>query len=137
MRMTVKRGMATEGLGAHLQRRIRSFGYALEGWWHVLRTQPNAWIHGLITTAVVGLAVWLRPTRMEWAVLVLTIMVVWMAEFFNTALEALVDLASPDYHPLAKSAKDIAAAAVLVGALGAVVVGLLILGPPLFEMIFG
>ena len=55
----------------------------------------------------------------------------------DQALEALVDLASPDYHPLAKSAKDIAAAAVLVGALGAVVVGLLILGPPLFEKIFG
>jgi diacylglycerol kinase len=62
-------------------------------------------------------------------------MVVWMAEFMNTALEALVDLASPDYHPLAKVAKDVAAAAVLVGALGAVLIGLLILGPPLWQKI--
>jgi len=56
-----------------------------------------------------------------------------MAEFINTALEALVDIAAPDYHPLAKVAKDVAAAAVLVGALGAILIGLLLLGPPLWE----
>ena len=60
-----------------------------------------------------------------------------MAEFANTSLEAVVDLVSPDYHPLAKAAKDEAAAAVLVGALGAVIIGLLILGPPLWARLFG
>jgi diacylglycerol kinase len=121
----------------HIRRRVRSFRYAFEGWWHVLRTQPNAWIHAVITTLVVGLALWLRPSRLEWAILVLTVMVVWMAEFFNTALEAVVDLVAPDYHPLAKIAKDIAAAAVLVGALGAVLIGLIVLGPALWERLFG
>jgi diacylglycerol kinase len=83
------------------------------------------------------LAFWLGISRLEWSVLILTTLLVWMAEFANTALEAVVDLVSPDYHPLAKAAKDVAAAAVLVGALGAVVVGLLILGPPLWARLFG
>ncbi len=64
-------------------------------------------------------------------------MAVWMAEFFNTALEAVVDIASPEYHPLAKIAKDVAAAAVLVGAFCAVIIGLLIMGPPLWGRLFG
>jgi diacylglycerol kinase len=64
-------------------------------------------------------------------------MAVWMAEFMNTALEAVVDMAMPGLHPLAKVAKDIAAAAVLVGAIGAVLIGLLILGPPLWARFFG
>jgi diacylglycerol kinase len=70
-------------------------------------------------------------------VLILTIMAVWMAEFMNTALEAVVDMTMPDPHPLAKVAKDVAAAGVLVGACGAVLVGLLILGPPLWARLFG
>ena len=84
-----------------------------------------------------ALAFWLGIGRLEWAILVLTTMAVWMAEFANTALEAMVDLVSPDYHPLAKAAKDVAAAAVLVGALGAVIIGLLVLGPPLWQRLFG
>jgi diacylglycerol kinase len=72
---------------------------------------------------------------LRWAILILTLMVVWMAEFANTALEAAVDLAMPDAHPLAKTAKDVGAAAVLVGALGAVIVGLLVLGPPLWDRV--
>ncbi|MBK8433842.1 MAG: diacylglycerol kinase family protein [Chloroflexi bacterium] len=112
--------------------RIRSFRYAFEGWWYVLRTQHNAWIHGLATVVVFSLAWWLGVGRLEFAILVLTAMAIWMGEFFNTAVEAVVDLVSPEYHPLAKVAKDVAAAAVLVGAFGAVLVGLLILGPPLW-----
>ena len=102
----------------------------------MLRTQPNAWIHATVSVIVFGLAFWLRLSRHEWAILLLTTMLVWMAEFANTALEAVVDMAMPEYHPLAKTAKDVAAAAVLVGALGAVVVGLLILGPPLWQRLF-
>jgi len=114
-----------------------SFVYAFQGWWHVLRTQPNAWIHAIISLFVFGLALWLGLSRAEWAILLLTTMVVWMAEFFNTALEAVVDMTMPDIHPLARTAKDVAAAAVLVGAIGAVIIGLLIMGPPLWQRLFG
>jgi diacylglycerol kinase len=120
-----------------IKKRILSFQYAFEGWWYVLRTQKNAWIHALISVAVFLMAFWLNLPHQEWAILILTIMVVWMAEFANTSLEAVVDMTMPDPHPMAKIAKDVAAAAVLVGALGAVLVGLLIMGPPLWERLFG
>jgi diacylglycerol kinase len=111
--------------------RIAAFRYAFQGWEYVLRTQRNAWIHALATTCVVGLALWLALPARDWAVLVLVIALVWSAEFFNTAIEAIVDLASPTYHRLAKVGKDVAAAAVLIAAGSAVLVGLLLLGPPL------
>ncbi|MCB9008445.1 MAG: diacylglycerol kinase family protein [Ardenticatenaceae bacterium] len=117
--------------------RAKSFHFAFEGWWFVLRTQHNAWIHAVITLTVMGMALWLRLPGRDWAVLILTFMAVWMAEFMNTAIEAVVDMTMPDEHPLAKVAKDVAAAAVLVGALGAILVGLLLLGPPLWQQLFG
>ncbi len=101
----------------------------------MLRTQRNAWIHATISTLVFLAGLWLGLNRMEWAIILLTITLVWMAEFVNTALEAVVDLASPDLHPLAKIGKDVGAAAVLVGSVAAVIVGLLILGPPLWEKV--
>lgn len=112
--------------------RIRAFGYAFRGWWYVLRTQRNAWIHALVTTLAVLLAFWLGLPARDWAVLLVTIAMVWTAEFINTALEAVVDLASPQHHPLAKVGKDVGAAAVLIAALTSVLVGLLVLGPPLW-----
>jgi diacylglycerol kinase len=112
--------------------RLASFRYAFAGWAAVLRTQPNARLHAAATAAVVALAAWLRLRPLEWAVLALTVGLVWAAECVNTALEAAVDLASPDLHPLARLAKDAAAAAVLAAALAAVAVGLLLLGPPLW-----
>ena len=115
-----------------LRTRIYAFRYAFAGWWYVLRTQRNAWIHSLATLLVILLAAWLRLPLLDWAVLVLTIGAVWTAEFINTALESIVDLASPQQHPLAKAGKDVGAAAVLIAALCAIVVGLLILGPPLW-----
>ena len=120
---------------AFLRSRIRSFKPALSGWWFVLRTQQNAWIHAIVTILVFLLSWWLQISRLEWAAIVLTVALVWMAEFLNTALEAVVDLASPSEHPLAKVGKDIGAAAVLISALAAVIVGLLILAPPLLEKI--
>jgi diacylglycerol kinase len=119
-----------------LYSRARSFRYAFEGWWYVLRTQHNAWIHALITSAVLVIAFWLGLPGRDWAILILTIMAVWMAEFTNTAIEAVVDLLRPDPHPLAKVAKDVAAAAVLLGAIGAVLIGLLLMGPPLWRRLF-
>jgi diacylglycerol kinase len=117
--------------------RLASFQHAFAGWLYVLRTQRNAWIHATASTLVFVLGLWLGIGRLEWAIILLAIAGVWMAEFINTALEAVVDLASPDLHPLAKVGKDVAAAAVLVGAVTAVLVGLLILGPPLWEKISG
>ena len=102
----------------------------------MLKTQRNAWIHAVASLAVVALAAWLRLGRLAWAILVLTIAMVWLAEFLNTALEAVVDLASPARHPLAKVGKDVGAAAVLITAGASVLIGLLILGPPLLARLF-
>jgi len=113
--------------------RIESFGNAFRGWWYVLQTQHNAWVHAVVATAVFIVALWLQLPARDWAVLILTITMVFTAEFINTAIEAVVDLASPQKHPLAKVGKDVGAAAVLIAALAAVLVGLLILGPPLWE----
>ncbi|MBI5828037.1 MAG: diacylglycerol kinase family protein [Chloroflexi bacterium] len=83
-------------------------------------------------SSCVLLGLWLRLDRRDWALIFLTIAVVWISEFVNTALEAVVDLASPGIHPLAKVGKDVGAAAVLIAAITAVLVGLLVLGPPLW-----
>ncbi len=113
--------------------RLASFRHAFAGWWHVLRTQRNAWIHALASVTVFAFALWLQLGRIESAILVLTVALVWVAEFVNTAVEAVVDLSSPGLHPLAKIAKDVAAAAVLIAALSAAVVGVLLLGPLLWS----
>jgi len=113
--------------------RLEAFRYAFSGWWHVLRTQRNAWIHAVASVAVISLAAWLRLDRPSWALLLLSIGLVWMAEFLNTALEAVVDLASPETHPLARVGKDVGAAGVLIAALTSAAVGLLIMGPPLYQ----
>jgi len=111
--------------------RLRSFGHAFAGIVHVVRTQRNAWIHAIATVTVVALGLWLRIPAAQWAPLLLAIALVWMAEFINTALEAIVDLASPERSPLARVGKDVGAAAVLIAALAAAVVGMVILLPPL------
>jgi diacylglycerol kinase len=98
---------------------------------HVLRTQRNAWIHAVMTVVVVVLGIWLRIPAEQWPALLLAVALVWMAEFINSALEAIVDLASPGRHPLARVGKDVGAAAVLIAALAAAAVGLLIFLPPL------
>jgi diacylglycerol kinase (ATP) len=119
-----------------IRSRIRSFKHAFSGLWFVIRTQKNAWIHSLATILVISLAQWLSLTPQDWAILILTIGMVWTSEFINTALEAVVDLASPQKHPLAKVGKDVGAAAVLISAISAVLIGLLILGPPLYRKLF-
>lgn len=115
--------------------RLASFRNAFAGWWYVLRTQRNAWLHAIATAIVVIVAIQLRLPFQDWATLFLAIGLVWTAEFVNTALEAIVDLASPEAHPLARVGKDVGAAAVLIAALVAVLVGLFVLGPPLLEVI--
>lgn len=117
--------------------RVRSFGHAFQGWWYVLRTQRNAWLEVGIACAVFAVSTWLRLDSVGWAIIVLTTALVFAAEFFNTAVEVIVDLVSPEHHPLAKIAKDVGAAAVLVTAFGAVVIGLLLLAPLLFLKLQG
>ncbi len=112
--------------------RMRAFGHAFRGWWHVLKTQHNAWIHSVAAMLVIVLCIWLKLPVRDWAVIILTIAMVFTAEFINTAIEAVVDLASPIHHPLAKVGKDVGAGAVLIAAVAAALVGLLILGPPLW-----
>ena len=122
-----------DGSKREIRQRLNSFQYAFEGLWYVLRTQKNSWIHVLVSLAVIALGLWLRLSRFEWVIIILTIAMVWMAELMNTALEAIVDMTMPETHPLAKVAKDVSAAAVLLGACAAVMVGFLILGPPLWQ----
>jgi diacylglycerol kinase len=112
--------------------RVQSFGHAARGWAYVIRTQRNAWIHVAITLLVVAVALWLGLSARDWAVIMAITTLVFVCEFLNTAIEVVVDLASPQIHPLAKVAKDVGAGAVLLAAVGAVIIGLLILGPPLW-----
>lgn len=117
------------------QSRLHSFRYAFAGWWYVIRTQRNAWIHAVASVTVITLSIWLGINPLEWALIIISIAMVWMAEFLNTALEAVVDLASPQQHYLARIGKDVGAAAVLIAAATSVVIGLLILGPRLWQRI--
>jgi len=98
-----------------------------------MRTQRNAWIHSVIATLVFFVGLWLGLPARDWAVIILTAAFVFSAEFINTSIEAVVDLATEEHHPLAKIGKDVGAAAVLVAAIAAALVGLLILGPPLLQ----
>ncbi len=115
--------------------RIESFGHAIRGWGYVLRTQQNAWIHATVATFVFILGFWVGLPPRDWAVIILTIAMVFAAEFINTAVEVVVDLASPTKHPLAKVGKDVGAGAVLVAAGAATLIGLLILGPPVWAKV--
>ena len=119
-------------LKTFLYSRIAAFGHAFRGWLYVLKTQQNAWIHSHFASAVVLVGLWVGLNPIDWAVIVLTIAMVFTAEFINTAIEAVVDLASPVHHPLAKVGKDVGAGAVLIASLAGVVIGLLIIGPPLW-----
>lgn len=114
---------------------LYSFGYAFAGIWSMLRYQRNAQIHVLITTVVVIFGILLRLRVDEWIVLLLCVALVLSLEAMNTALEAVVDLASPQYHPLAKQAKDIAAGAVLIAAICAAIIGCIVFVPKLLALL--
>ena len=98
----------------YLQKRIRSFGFAFKGIATLFRTQANAQIHAVAVVVITSLGFYLRLSSMEWCLIIACIAMVLMAEAINTAIEFVVDLVSPDYHPLAGKAKDVAAGAVLL-----------------------
>ena len=106
--------------------RIRSFKYAFAGIWALLRTQHNAWIHAVATVFVIAAGIIMRASRLEWCAIIFAIAFVWVAEALNTALEFLADAAHPQFHPLIKKAKDTAAAAVLIAAFAALLVGVIV-----------
>lgn len=113
----------------NLRKRAASFRYAFRGLAELLRSQPNAQIHVAVALLVLAAGYFFQITRLEWLVLIICIALVISLEAVNTAIEYLTDLVSPDFHPLAGKAKDVAAAAVLWAALGAVAAGLLIFLP--------
>jgi diacylglycerol kinase (ATP) len=119
--------------GFWLTRRLESFRFASRGVLYVLRTQHNAWIHAGVTVAVVVVSFCMPLSVIEWCVLVLAITAVWTAEAFNTALESLSDAVCSERDPLVGRAKDAAAGAVLLASVGAAAVGVLVLGPHLWE----
>ena len=117
--------------GFTLAARLRSFTYAGRGLRTMLVSQHNAWIHGGATLIALSSGVLLAVDRSEWMALILAIVAVWSAEAINTAFEFLCDVASPDFHPLVEKAKDVAAGAVLVTALGALAIAALVFVPHL------
>jgi len=112
-----------------LAARANSIGHALNGLWSAIKTEGNARVHLLATITVVGLGFGFGISRLEWAAIIAAIALVWAAELLNTAFEALCDLVNPDASAQVKRAKDLAAAAVLAAALGAVFIGGLVFLP--------
>ncbi len=109
--------------------RIRSFKYAIVGLLRMIRCQHNAWIHATATVAAIVLGVFLQLSRDEWCWIVLAIAIVWTAEALNTAFEFLADAASPNFSPIVRDAKDVAAGAVLMTAIAAVIIGAIVFWP--------
>ena len=112
-----------------LKSRVASFRHAFRGMATLFSTQPNAWLHAAATVAVVSAGILFRVSTAEWRWLVAAIAAVWVAEAFNTALEFLADAVSTEHHPLVGKAKDVAAAAVLLAAVGAAVIGVMVFQP--------
>jgi len=120
--------------------RVRSFRHAFMGMWFILRSQHNAWLHAVASALALVLAavlhVMVRPfTVGEWCDLTIAIVLVWVAEGFNTGLEVLANAVSSERHPVLKIAKDVAAASVLMAAIGAIVVGLILFIPRFAELL--
>ena len=115
--------------------RARSFGHAFRGLAICLRSQANARIHALATVVVVAFGFALKLVAWEWCAVALSIASVWAAECFNTAMEGVVDLVSPERRPLAGRIKDLAAGAVLAAAIGAAAVGAIIFEPKLWALL--
>jgi diacylglycerol kinase (ATP) len=113
--------------------RLRSVRCAVQGVRVMLASQQNAWIHAVATVMVGVLGVTVGLSTADWCWIVLAVVAVWTAEALNTAFEFLTDVASPAFHPLAGKAKDVAAGAVLITAVGSVLIGLLVFGPHIWH----
>lgn len=118
-----------------IRKRIESFGYAWRGIQSFVGKEHNAWIHCMAIVLVTAAGFFFGITRMEWIVLLLCFGMVLAAEGFNTAIERLVNLVSPEHHPMAGDVKDIAAGAVLVCAVAAAMIGLIIFTPYILSVL--
>lgn len=116
-----------------LKKRIKSFSYAFKGIASLLKKEHNAWIHCLAIVVVTSLGFYFHITPTEWCIVLLCFGMVLAAEGFNTAIERLVDLVSPERHPVAGDVKDVAAGAVLIGAIAAAIIGCIIFLPYLLN----
>lgn len=117
--------------------RLAMFGCAFRGIGQAIREERNMRFHLAAAAAAIAAGWWLEISLADWLWIGAAIAAVFMAELINTAVERVTDLASPEAHPLAKAAKDTAAGAVVVAALFAVLVGLIVLGPPLWRLVTG
>ena len=115
--------------------RCASVSHALKGVAILLMTQQNARIHAVATIAVIAAGIWLEISSFGWASIALAVSLVWIAEGLNTALEFLVDLVSPSHQPLAGKVKDVAAGAVLLAAIGAMIVGITVFWPHILKLL--
>lgn len=122
-------------MSLHSNTRIQSFRYAFRGIGVMLRTESNARIHAIATLVVLAVGFAIGISRIEWLAITLAITAVWCAEGFNTAIESLCDVVSPDDHPKVERAKDVAAGAVLTTAIGAAVVGVLVFGRHILALV--
>jgi diacylglycerol kinase (ATP) len=109
--------------------RVRSFRHAVVRILRMIRCQHNAWIHAAATLVALTAALLLRVSAADWCWIILAISIVWTAEALNTAFEFLADAASPEFHPLVRDAKDVAAGAVLLTAVAAAIIGIIIFWP--------
>ncbi|WP_404443768.1 diacylglycerol kinase family protein [Sutcliffiella horikoshii] len=106
-----------------------SFSYAFDGLMFVLRTERNIKVHVFLAFVMIGLSLFFQITKVEWLILFLVIAGMFVIEIINTAIENVVDLVTEEYHPLAKTAKDVAASAALVFACISVIIGVILFGP--------
>jgi diacylglycerol kinase (ATP) len=116
--------------------RIRSFRHAVVGILRMIRSQHNAWIHAVATLIVLAAALFFHISAADWCWIILAISIVWTAEALNTAFEFLADAASPEFQPLVRDAKDVAAGAVLITASAASIIGVIIFWPYLKRMLW-
>jgi len=113
--------------------RLKSFTFAFAGIATMVRTQHNAWLHLVATIAVIAAGFALNISADDWRWLVTAIVLVWTAETVNTAFEHLCDVVSPEFQASVQKSKDIAAGAVLICAIGAVIIGLQVFVPYLLR----
>ena len=118
-----------------LKKRVTSFKYALKGLKIILATQHNFLIHLIVAAFVAGAGLFFKVSLIEWCVLILTIAMVLVVEAFNTSIEKLTDIVSPDYNLQAGKVKDIAAAAVLIAAIASIIIGITIFLPKFMNYI--
>lgn len=134
-RMTHVNGSARKKLNKHkvstfsFAARIKSFRYAFAGIAVLIKSQHNTWIHLLATILVISCGLFFQIDSVEWCLVILAILAVWVSEALNTAIEFLCDAVSPAPHPLIQKSKDVAAGAVLISAIGAVIIGLIVFLP--------